>query len=439
MKVKLLSSIYTNSYCIHTFGCTFNAGDSLKIEKILSDHNFRKETLENSDYVIINTCAVKHSTETKILSEIRKLVAAYPDKSFIITGCLPLIDVKVESLIAKLIKPKGFILHPHKIQYIADIIEGCNKLDESDNKLALVRDKSCLDIDFTSYGKNAAIIQISEGCNNHCSYCCTTNARGNLVSFNFDNIIDQISKLAFSGVKEFFLTSQDLGNYNFNGKKLHDLLNEITKIEGEFFIRLGMLNPDYLIRNITQFKEIFSDRRFYRFLHLPIQSASDDVLTSMRRHYSIDQVNSIIKEFKKFDPLFAFGTDIIVGFPTEQESDYRKTKLFISDWQPQVLNISKYTVRPNTEAKKMKQLPSQIIKKRSQDLTQLFVTYSKKKNDSWLNWKGEVFINEFAEGQKYPFMGRNPYYVPVLCKSAKLGEITSLKIIDSINHSLIGN
>ncbi|XEO77919.1 tRNA-2-methylthio-N(6)-dimethylallyladenosine synthase [Candidatus Lokiarchaeum ossiferum] len=438
MKVKLLSSTQTSSYCIHTYGCTFNAGDSLKIAQILNDHHFYKETLENSDYVIINTCAVKHSTEIKIISEIRKLVSTYPDKSFIITGCLPLIDLKVENLITELIKPKGFILHPHKIGNIIDIIKNGGNSEKIDQKFTPMRDKSCLDIDFSSYGKNSAIIQISEGCNNHCTYCCTTNARGNLVSFNFDNIVAQVSKLAFSGVKEFFFTSQDLGNYKFEGKKLHDLLNAITKIEGEFLIRLGMLNPDYLINNLTEFKEIFNDPRFYRFLHIPIQSASNMVLSNMRRHYSIEQVDSIIKEFQKFDPLFSFGTDIIVGYPTEQENDYQKTKEFISEWQPQVLNISKYTVRPNTDAKKLKQLPSQIIKKRSQDLSKVYLNYSKKKNHGWLNWKGEVFVNEFKKDQKYPYMGRNLYYVPVLCKEAKLGQKISLKIIDFINHSLIG-
>ncbi len=437
MKLSNLNS--PNSFCILTFGCTFNTGDSKKIQKILLVNGFQESSLESSYNVIINTCAVKHSTEAKIIALIKKLVNIYSEKRFIVTGCLPLIDKKMENIINQLIKPKGFILHTHNISnIIASIKNEIDPLNSSDN-FATIRDKSNLDIGFTSYGENAAIIQISEGCNNHCSYCCTTNARGTLVSFNLNNIIIQMTNLVSLGVKEFFLTSQDLGNYNYKGRKLHDLLFAISNIEGEFFIRLGMLNPDYIVKNLEVFKTIFEDSRFYRFLHIPIQSASREILEKMRRNYTIDQVEFIIKEFRRFDSLFTFGTDIIVGFPSEENKDYEETRNFISKWKPQVLNISKFTSRPNTDAKRMKQLPSQVVKQRSQDLSLLYSSYSGKENNNWINWEGRVFINEYKENLEYPFMGRNQYYIPILCKKAKLGSNVKLKITGSINHSLIGN
>ena len=422
------------SYCIITYGCTFNQGDSLKIEKILGDYGFIKENLNNADLVILNTCAVKLSTESKILNYISHIIQKFPFKYYIITGCLPQIDKKIYNNIERMIFDKGFILN---IQDIPNLLNILYKNEKIRHNLPNYKEKSNI-IPKINSKSPISIIQISEGCNNSCSYCCTTNARGDLRSFDSKLIIKQFKILISQGIKEFHITSQDLGNYDHEGKKLHHLLKEISLLKGSVHFRLGMINPDYFTKFNSEFHQIFEDKRFYRFLHIPIQSGSNKILKKMKRHYKIEDVDSIFLKLKEYDKLFRIGTDIIVGFPSELEEDYDQTENFVKKWKPSIVNISKYTVRPNTEAKGFQQLKSQIIKKRSKKLSMIFSNYSEILNKQWNGWEGEVFYNEYRENVQFPFMGRNLYYMPVLSKEAVVGQTKDVKITGYLNHSLIG-
>ncbi|QEE14861.1 tRNA (N(6)-L-threonylcarbamoyladenosine(37)-C(2))-methylthiotransferase [Promethearchaeum syntrophicum] len=426
--------INLRSYFIITYGCTFNQGDSLKIEKIFEDYGIKKKKLISADIVVINTCAVKLSTESKILYYISNLVQKFPSKYYIITGCLPQIDKKIFNKIESMISKKGFILN---IQDIPNLLNILFKNETFNQKLPDYKEKSII-IPHINRKSPISIIQISEGCNNNCSYCCTTNARGKLHSFDSKLIIRQFEILISKGIKEFHITSQDLGNYDFEGKKLHHLLKEISNLDGNLHFRLGMINPDYLKKFYSEFQEIFNDKRFYRFLHIPIQSGSNKILKKMKRHYIIEDVETIFLKLKKFDELFGIGTDVIIGFPSESDDDYALTEKFIKKWKPNILNISKFTVRPNTEAKKYKQLNSQIIKERSKKLSIIFSDYSDNFNKQWEGWEGMVFYNEFRENAQFSYMGRNLYYIPVLNKNAVVGQNKNTKITGYLNHSLIG-
>ena len=191
-------------------------------------------------------------------------------------------------------------------------------------------------------------------------------------------------------------------------------------------------------KNLNEYLKIFEDKRFFRFIHLPIQSASNDVLKKMQRNYKIEQVENIINKIKLYDENFSFSTDIITGFPTETQTDHEKTIDFIQKWRPRVLNISKYSVRPNTEAKKMKQLKSQVIKSRSRDISTIYNEYLGKLNEKWLNWEGTVFYNKYQKNLEYPFGGRNLYYLPIISSQGIIGSSRKVKIIAALNHSLIG-
>lgn len=430
------------TYSILTYGCTFNQADSLKIESLLEQENFRRSSIFNASLLIINTCAVKHSTHTKIMFKIKDLARQYPHKKIIVTGCLPFIDIDVNQEISQIVNHQGAILHPHEISNFIQIVNSLydhQNFTTLESKNLVSRDKSNLPLKMTtkSHPKFSLPIQISEGCNNNCSYCCTTIARGNLVSFDEDQILNQIQTAIKFGIKEILLTSQDLGNYNSKGMKLHDLLRKISELEGNVNFRLGMLNPDYLVENIDQFLQIFEDKRFYRFLHIPIQSANNRVLKIMRRKYQVKHLDKIIDKIYHFDPYFSLATDIITGFPTETDEEHLESLNYIKNWKPDVLNISKFSSRPNTDAKNMQQHRSQIIKKRSKDFSRLFKTYKSQSLSKWIGWKGEILINEEKKNREYPFSGRNLYYLPIILEKGKLGEKIEVEIIDTMNQSLI--
>ena len=429
------------SYFIVTYGCSFNSGDSLKIQNILEKNGYVKTSVENAQLIIINTCAVKNSTHTKIIDYIKKTRGQFPLKKILITGCLPFIGSEIYLEIQDIIGKSGNILHPHDISKLILSIEDNIQENTIDSKnVNSNRDKSflCPLYDDNSINIKSIPIQISEGCNNECSYCCTTHARGNLFSFSNEGIISQIEHFVKLGIKEFYLTSQDLGNYNYQNFKLHDLLNQISMIKGNFKIRLGMLNLDYLVKYIELFLPIFEDKRFYRFLHIPIQSGNDRILHKMKRKYNIDEMKEIIDKIQKYDPKITFATDIIVGFPTETPEEHQDSLNFINEWKPNNLNISKYSARPNTEAKKMHQLSSQVIKSRSREFTSLYQSYKENILKKWIGWEGEILITEQHIGKDFPFTGRNLYNIPILSKNGVIGEKRDIVIIGTLNNSLIG-
>ncbi len=417
-------------YFIKTYGCTYNLGDSLKIEALLKNMNFIKtQIIDQAEILIINTCAVKHATEVKILHYLSQLKTSFPTKKIIVTGCLPQIGKKSLQRIENILSVHDLVVKPNEIHQIPELL-GSKLLSTT------IESKSSV-VPLVERKKQVGIVQLSEGCNNSCSYCCTTIARGKLISFNPENIVNQIKKQYSEGIKQFYLTSQDLGNYNFQGEKLHDLLYKISNLQGNFQIRLGMLNPDYLIKNQAELMPILNDQRFFRFIHIPIQSASNDVLKSMRRNYLIEDVEEIIRNFIKYDKKFTFSTDIIVGYPSETLADFEMTYSFINNWRPFVLNVSKYSVRENTLAKKMKQLTSQEIKLRSKRMHILYEEYSKNLRSKWIGWKGNVFITESNSKQNYP-LSRNLYYIPIALKQNSSCQVKKTEIIELKNYSLIG-
>lgn len=436
--MKTNPNLVKKTYFIETYGCTYNQSDSEKIETILSNQNFIKTSLEDANYIIINTCAVKQTTETKLMARIYEVSQNFQKKFIIVTGCLPQIDKKIYFKIQNMLLGHGIIVNPNQILSIDKFIDYYlnNKCEQIQN-LQIILDKAKINPRI-SKSQISGIVQISEGCIYNCTYCCTKFARGKLFSFDNSLIIKQIEYYIQNGIQEIYLTSQDLGIYNFNGIRLHHLLNQISQLKGDFKVRLGMLNPNYLMGYYSEFIKIFNDTRFFRFLHIPIQSASNRILALMKRPYKIDMVDEIIRKIIQFDKNFSFSTDIICGFPTESDEEHKETLNFLMKWRPEIVNISKYTNRPNIEAKKLPQLKSQLIKERSKQATDIYAEYSIQDNNKWIGWEGEILINEFNPDEKYPYSGRNIYYKTIICESGQLGEKMKIKIVAVSNYSLIG-
>jgi len=214
--------------------------------------------------------------------------------------------------------------------------------------------------------KDTARIVIQEGCLNKCSFCATKLARGNLKSYRIGDIKREVEKSIKEGCKKVYLTGQDLGCYGFDLKtNLPELLDELTKIEGEFMIRVGMMNPWHVIKILDSLIESYKNPKIMKFLHLPVQSGSEEVLKHMRRIHTVDTFKTIIKKFREEIPNVDIDSDIIVGYPKESEKDFNQTLSLIKEIKPNVLNISRFAARPGTEAYNLKRLPTQEVKRRS--------------------------------------------------------------------------
>ncbi|MFX1569226.1 MAG: tRNA (N(6)-L-threonylcarbamoyladenosine(37)-C(2))-methylthiotransferase [Promethearchaeota archaeon] len=431
-----------NSFYIETYGCTSNKADSYIISNVLMKAGYIETTLKNAQFIIINTCGVKEQTENKIKARLENLHNLYhrsSDKHIIIAGCLPHIAPNYIDVIKKVIPSFAAIIDLNIIDNIPEILQEIkirkkNLIIKSNSSV----DKADYYIDHAP-GKITGIIPISEGCLGSCTYCCVKNARGKLNCFNPEQIVQNVRYQLEQGIKQIYLTSQDCSTYSSNGTNLSDLVEKIVKLDYKFFLRIGMINPSFLPENTNQLISIFNKKKVYQFLHIPIQSGSNDVLKRMQRKYIIsdiiDNLDFLRKKFKNL----TISTDIICGFPGETEYEFYRTINFIKWLKPEILNISKFTPRPGTKAKEMEQLNSKTIKKRSIRLSQVFRKSLIDINKTWEGWVGEVLVlHEGAEPNQA--FGRNFAYKNVFIDNFndEFGRFVNVKIEKADGFNLFG-
>jgi MiaB-like tRNA modifying enzyme len=424
-----MSNIYIESY-----GCSTSYGEAEMMAGLLKQANFNiVKNEKQADLIIVVTCYVKSPTEQKILFRIKNFQEKYPKKKLIIAGCM------TEGIYHKItdIAPKASLVSTH---HIKDTVQAVEKTLQ-DKKVEFLGKSNEIKLCLPRIRKNPIIdiVPISSGCNSNCTYCCVRIAKGKLFSYPKEMIIKEIETSLKEGCKEIWLTAQDTASYGFEkGEKLPELLKEITKIPEKFFLRVGMMNVRNVMPIANDLIESFKDNRIYKFIHLPIQSGSDKVLKSMNRLYTGNDFEKIINDFRK-----AFNcqvwTDVIMGYPTEEEEDFLKTLDVIKRIKPDWINVSKFGARPGTEAAMLKPLPPKVVNERSRTISEAVRTISFEKNKEWFDWKGEVLISE--KGKKVgQWIGRNFAYKPILIedKSNLLGKFLNVKVIDFIHSHLTG-
>jgi len=182
--------------------------------------------------------------------------------------------------------------------------------------------------------------------------------------------------------------------------------------------------------------ESFDNDKVFKFLHIPVQSGSDKVLHDMKRGHTAGTYREIVREVKERFSDFTISTDVIVGFPTETEEDFQKTISLIDETKPDVVNLSKYSARPGTDAAKLKQLDAAEVKRRSKIIFEQISKLSMKSNQKWIGWKGKVLFDETTEeGIK----GRNFAYKPVFVDGyIEIGQSHTVEIIDATVKRLVG-
>lgn len=355
---------------IITYGCTTNQDNSAIMAGLLYKAGYKlTDNTKSADIIIINTCIVKSPTESRVISKIKELKSKYPKKKLILAGCMP----EAEYKLCKKNVPSTSLVSPH---HITDIVKVVRNLEKGKTTELIGKRKEIkLCLPKIKKDKEIAIVQIAEGCSSQCSFCITKFAKGHILSYPEGLILKEIEKNVKEGCKKIYLTAQDTAAYGLDQHKksqLPKLLNKISKIKGNFIVRVGMMNPCNALPVLDELMESYKSEKIFKFLHLPLQSASNKVLKDMNRNYTLEQFEEIIKKFRKNIPNLNLSTDIICGFPTETEKDFKETIQFIRKIKPEVLNISKFGPRPGTQASKMKQLTSQEIKKRSVLLTKTF-------------------------------------------------------------------
>ena len=411
-------------HCI-THGCSANYSDSEVMQGLLKEEGYELvDKPEISDIIVINTCTVKNVTENVFLREFKKL----NNKPIVITGCIAQAS------------PEKFqdcsIVGTHQIHRIVDVVEETLQ----GNVVALIQRERNPRLNLPKIRKNplVEIIPINQGCLNCCTFCQTKIARGNLMSYDKSEILKQARQAISDGVKEIWLTSQDTGAYGKDiGMVLPNLLNDLVKIEGEFMIRLGMANPNHILGFVDAFAEILKHPKVFKFVHIPVQSGNNNILSKMLRGYTVEEFRSIITALRAQVPELTVATDVICGFPTETEEQFMDTIKLVQEIKPVVVNISRYSNRPKTAAARLPQLPGSVIKDRSRLMTQVFEEIAVQQNQQWIGWKGTIIIDDY--GTKNTMQGRNYAYKPVVVQgSYPLGTKLLVEIVDATEYDVRG-
>jgi threonylcarbamoyladenosine tRNA methylthiotransferase CDKAL1 len=196
-------------------------------------------------------------------------------------------------------------------------------------------------------------------------------------------------------------------------------------------IRVGMMTPNLALDVLDDLIEAFQNEHVFKFIHLPVQSGSDQVLKRMNRLYTVDQFRSLVETFRNAIPQVAVATDVICGFPSETRDDFDQSLSLVEEVKPDVVNISKFFARPRTAAEKMDpKVPPAKVSERSRRMTHLVKGISFEKNRTWLNWKGCILVDEHGK-QPDTFIGRNFAYKPIVVRSKNeslLGTFVNVRV-----------
>jgi MiaB/RimO family radical SAM methylthiotransferase len=262
-----------------------------------------------------------------------------------------------------------------------------------------------------------------------------------LRSYPLEGILEDISIAVNKGSKEIRLTSQDTASYGMDiGEMcLPSLIDRCCQLDGKFRIRIGMMNPRTAARNFDQLIDSYRNEKVYKFLHLPVQSGSDEILKKMNRPYKARDFVRLIKKFRKEFPDSTIATDIIVAFPSETKEQFEESCSLIRETKPDVVNITRFSSRPGTKAKKMRQIDTKIVKDRSRIMTEIVDDVSYEKNISRIGKSYEVLLLEKKDGWT---IGKAENYKSVFIKDEDnkypIGDFLTVKIKDATTTHLIG-
>jgi threonylcarbamoyladenosine tRNA methylthiotransferase CDKAL1 len=420
---------------VKNYGCSANIADGEVLAGCLSKAGYPLAgSVEEADVIIYNTCAVKGPTENRVVAALKR---APKGKKVIVTGCLPPINFERLQREVRFDAAVGPAVGNEIAGIVGRVLAG-EKVVALDGALT-AKPRLCLPR--LRVNPVVSVVPVSYGCLGSCAYCCVVSARGRLRSYTVSEVVERVQADLAVGVKEFWVTSQDMACYGRDiGANLGVLLKALDRLEGDFWVRVGMMTPNLVKAMLGELLEAFGSRKVFKFVHLPVQSGDDTVLRLMRRFYTVQDLREIVSAFRAVFPEITVATDVICGFPGETREAFANTLKLISDVKPDIVNVSKFFARPGTAAAKMRDtVEPPEIKRRSAETAKLVKQVSLKRNKHWVGWNGEVFVDEKGKVAG-SWIGRNFAYKPVVVKSLEnlRGKTLQIKIAKAFSSHLAG-
>ena len=434
--------MHSKSFFVKSYGCQMNFYDSEKMTSILENKGMiEKEEINNADVVIFNTCNIRDKAAHKVYSDIGRLTKLSQNKTIAVVGCVAQAEnsemFNKNDNIDIVLGPQSYHLLP---QMIKDSEQNKEKLINTD---FIINEKfDYINEEKKSKGVSSAIT-IQEGCDKFCSFCVVPFTRGPEYSRNFNDIKLEAESASTRGASEIILLGQNVNAYNYSYRRknhyLNDLINLIGEIDKVKRIRYTTSHPINMSDELINLHS--ENKKLMPFLHLPVQSGSDQILKKMNRKYNSYDYRKIIEKLKKSNPNIEISSDFIIGYPGETEKDFDATLKLVEEIKFTQSYSFIYSERPGTKsASEDDAISLKVKKERLSILQNKLKDIQLKYNKSFYNKHVKVLVeNQSISNPRY-FFGRTPFMQSVYLESdrVKIGEEMNVKITSCNHKSLYG-
>lgn len=431
-----------------SLGCPRNLVDTEVMLGILLKAGYEPaQELEDADYVIINTCGFLEASRDESLETIDDVISLKKEGAkVIVTGCM----VQTHSDVIKENCPDvDYLLGSGDVEGILKAVEAPEKGEEITTARSYIE---AGEVPRTlSTPNHYAYLKIAEGCRKHCAYCIIPDIKGPLKSKPVEQVLKEFRVLLKQGIKEIILIAQDLGDWGKDqgyrrNKGLIHLIKELLKEEDDFWLRLLYLYPDEIDDELIALMK--SDRRICRYLDMPIQHVNDELLKSMHRATSKEQVVNTVTKLRKEIPDIVIRTSLIVGFPGETQAQFDELTQFLKDYPLDNVGIFKYSQEPGSRAATLDgQIPEKVKEKRQRRLSSVQQKVLEGTQNKLLGKKLRVVVEGYHPDSEYLMRGRHQGQCPEIDgeiiindgrKVTAFGEWYEVEITDSAGYDLIG-
>lgn len=431
-----------------SLGCPRNLVDSEVMLGILLHAGYEvAPSLEEADYIVINTCGFLEASRQESMETVRETLAQRKKTAkLIVTGCM----VQTHSENLKETFPQiDYLLGSGDVNGILSAVQSTQKGE------LITTARSYLEAGEVprrlSTPKHYAYLKIAEGCRKRCAYCVIPTIKGPLKSKSKDQILKEFNLLLNQGVKEIILIAQDLGDYGKDqGSKnlaaLLDLLKSMLNTEKQFWLRLLYLYPDEITDELIALMK--SDKRICPYLDMPIQHVNNQVLKAMRRATSKEDIIHTITHLRREIPEVVIRTSLIVGFPGETDEQFEELVKFIQDYPLDNVGIFKFSREPGSHAYALAdQIPEEVKEQRYHRLMQVQKKVVKKRQKKMIGKKLSVFVEGYHPETNLLMIGRHYGQCPDIDgqviindgrKVKAFGELYTVEITDVADYDLVG-
>lgn len=422
-----------------TLGCKVNQVETEIMEGLFRKRNYEIVGFdEKADFYIINTCSVTHLGERKSRQLIRRANRLNKDAIIAVTGCY----AQIASDDVEKIEGVKVVIGTQDRDKIVDLMEEAQEVSGMINNVKnIMTTREFEDVEmFGKPHRKRAFLKIQDGCCNFCSFCIIPYTRGPIRSRKLSSIKQAVDKLVADGFKEIVLTGIHLGAYGKDFKDENIKLHDAVKIclQNEKLQRLRLSSMESIETSEELIYLLKNEKRLAKHLHLPLQAGSDEILKSMNRHYNTDEFRKLIAHIREEVEDIAISTDLIVGFPGEDEELFNKTMDFVKEMDFSQIHIFPYSKRQGTPASKMENQVAEEEKKiRVKKINAIAEDSSRKFRERFL---GKTFDVLFEQKYEEYMVGHTSNYIKTYVKTDENldGNIKNVKIINVFKDGVLG-